>query len=222
MKSMSGVAEQQAGMKAGNRHADGGVRSQQHVDDLGARGWIEHRRNGIDVDDAPVDEVESGRRIHPGICRDHECRGHRAGDRHHHPGEHVDRRADAFPAVQIHPKKNGFEKEGETLERKGHPDDRPGERHEPRPQQTELEREHRSGHRADREQNRAPSCPEFGKLEVFRTLRAAPGDLGGQHHDRHRHPDDGKDDVECERQAHLPARIEDVHRRSALLSPQRG
>ena len=54
-------------------------------------------------------------------------------------------------------------------------------------------------------------APSPREIQVLRSSAAEPRDLRGNHHHRHRHADHGEDDVEGQRQAHLPARVQKIH-----------
>jgi hypothetical protein len=107
-------------------------------------------------------------------------------------------RADAVPPVEIDPEEDGLEEEGESLERERHPDQRTGVPHEARPEQAELEREHRARDRADGEQHRRALRPAVREIEIRAVPSAPPPPLGEHHQQRHRDPDLGEDDVEAE------------------------
>ncbi len=120
-------------MNARHRDSDGAVRGEQHVDDLRTCGRVEHRGERIDFDEHAVHDAESRWRVHPCVDRDDERAGERAAERDHHTREHMCRRPQAIPAVEIEPEEDRLEKEGETFQRKRHSDDGPGEGHEGRP-----------------------------------------------------------------------------------------
>ena len=208
-----------------DRDAHRSICRQQHVHHLGARGGVEHRGERIQLADPAVDQSKSGRCIHPRVGRHHEGSRKRAANRDHDAGEHVCPRTELLPAVQVQTKEDRFQKEREAFQRKRHPDDRPGELHECWPEQPKFERKHGAGHSSHGEQNRRPFRPAFREVQVLRLASPKPCHLGRDHHDGHGHPDDGKDDVERERQAHLPPRVKKIHVAptivAAIIRPRR-
>ncbi len=197
-------------MDPGHRKAGGGKRGQGHVQRLLERGGVQHGRDGIDVGDLAADDLESGRRVHPRIGGHHEdSRGHPAQG-HRHSGPDVRQRRDPVPAVEIDPEEDGLGEEGKALQRERHPDDPAGVLHELRPQQDQLEGQHRSRDGADREQDRGPFRPPLGQLEIDPVAGLLPTPLRDDHQHRHGDPDHGENDVEGERDGHLGAGGEEV------------
>src|SRR5437588_12712503 len=81
----------------------------------------------------------------------------------------MDKRRKPVPSHQKQSEKDRLGKKGEAFERKRHSDDRARFFHETRPEQTELEREHRSRYRADREKNGRAARPSLGQFQKNRT-----------------------------------------------------
>src|SRR5256886_1716544 len=73
-------------------------------------------------------------------------------------------RRDAIPPIQVDAQEDRFRKEREPFERERHADDRPGEPHEPRPQESELERQYRPRDGADREENGGAPRPALREV----------------------------------------------------------
>ena len=90
-------------------------------------------------------------------------------------------RADALPAVKIDAKEDRFGEERETFERERHPDNRARIVHKTGPQQTQLERQHRTGDRADGKEYRRALRPTLRKLQVNVFPRPEPAPLGDDH-----------------------------------------
>ena len=72
-------------------------------------------------------------------------------------GCEVEPRRDALPTVEVDAEEDGLGEEGEALQREGHADDRPGERHEAGPEESELEGDHRAAR--PRRPRRGWRCP---------------------------------------------------------------
>jgi hypothetical protein len=85
----------------------------------------------------------------------------------------------------------------------GNPSTAPYWAHQARPQQAHLERQHRAGHRADRDQH--PHRLRPAPRQPHRDLVPPPqaGELGQQHGRRQRNPQAGQDDVKPQRGRHL-------------------
>src|SRR4051794_13052385 len=102
-----------------------------------------------------------------------------------------------------------LEEEEDPLDREEHPEDRAEPARERRPEQAELERQHRAGHRTDRERHGDDLGPPPGQQQRVGVAVAQPAVVGDQHHRRERHPQRREDDVEPERERHLaPRRLE--------------
>ncbi len=120
-------------------------------------------------------------------------------------GPEVRPRAEPVPAVDVDRDEDGLEEEEDSLD--GERDAVRGAEaaHQPRPQQPELERQHRARHRADGEEHGRDLRPALGQQQ--RLLVAAPdAAVVGDHGDRGEgHPERHQDDVEAERERHLLA-----------------
>src|SRR5450432_2157257 len=115
----------------------------------------------------------------------------------------MQQRRKAIPSGKKDAEKNGFGKESKTFEGKRHANDGAGFPHEPRPQQSKLERKDRARDCADGEENGRASCPPFGELEINWSSGAEMQSLRDCH--EHGQPDAHrcKDNVETKRHAHL-------------------
>ena len=205
MKRVGGILEQQPRVDPGDREARGRERRERHVQGLRRGGRVSHGRERIHIDRLAVRERESRRRVHPRV-RDHdEDAGRHAARGHGHACPEVRAPRDTIPAVQVDAQEDRFGEEREPLEGERHADDRPGELHEARPQEAQLERQHRSRDGTDREQDGGPLRPQLGEVEIDRVSGHLPAPLRHDHEDRHGDPDDGKHDMERERDAHLGA-----------------
>ena len=116
MECMTGVAQQVECMDAGHDEARGRVGRERHMQGLGERGRVEHRRDRVDVDRPAVYEVKAGRRVHPGIGDHHEDARQPAAHRHEPAGREMGTRRDAIPAVEVDAEEDRFGEEGEPLQ----------------------------------------------------------------------------------------------------------
>ena len=141
--------------------------------------------------------------VHPRVDRDHRHRAEDAAERDRHPGPQVRPARQAPPAVQVDRGEDGLQEEEQPLDTEREPEHRPVLPHQPRPQQAHLERQHRAGHRADRDQHAHRLRP--APRQPHRGLVMAPqaDELGQQHDRRERDPQARQDDVEPERGRHL-------------------
>ena len=99
-------------------------RSQSHVQNFMSGRGIQHRRDRIDVGDLAIDNLETGRRIHPRVrCHDEDA-GRNSAQDHEHATEPMHQRRQTLPPHQIQAEENRLGEKRETLERKRHPDDR--------------------------------------------------------------------------------------------------
>ena len=99
-------------------------RSQSHVQYFMSGRGIQHRRDRIDVGDLAIDNLETGRRIHPRVRRHDEDAGRNSAQDHEHAAEPMHQRRQTLPPHQIQAEENRLGEKRETLERKRHPDDR--------------------------------------------------------------------------------------------------
>ena len=79
------IAPQQTAMNAGHRDANGAVRGEQHMDDLRAGRRIEHRGEGIDLDQRAIGDPKLCWPIHSPVDRDDEGARERAAQRDEPP-----------------------------------------------------------------------------------------------------------------------------------------
>jgi hypothetical protein len=79
-----------------------------------------------------------------------------------------------------------------------------------RPQQPELERQHRARDRADGEHDRGAPGPALRERAVEPISVTQEATLGQHHEQGHRHPHHGEQDVERQRHRHLRAGGEEV------------
>jgi hypothetical protein len=147
--------------------------------------------------------LEARRRVHPRVRRDDEERRCETADDEREATEEVGAWCEAIPAVEVERQEDRLDEEGEALEAERHADDAAGEFHEPRPEQPELEREHRAGDGADAEGHREGLRPGAGELAVDVVLRAQPEAFGDHEQDGHADAEHREADVERERRAHL-------------------
>ena len=183
-----------------------GIGRQQHVDHFTQRRGIQHHGEVVDLRGPTIDESKAGRRVHPRIHHHHKDRGSRAACRDQNPRGPMCLRGHALPPVEIDAEKDGFREEGESFEGEQKADDLARPSHEGGPQESELEREHRPGHRADGEQNRRALGPTFCQDEIDGLTGAQPSPFGNRHHERQGNADRRKDDVEAQGHGHLRAR----------------
>ena len=144
MKRISAIAQKEEGMNRSHGKSGRDKRRQSHVQNFMSGRGIQHRRDRIDVGDLAIDNLETGRRIHPRVGRHDEDAGRNSAQDHEHAAEPMHQRRQTLPPHQIQAEENRLGEKRETLERKRHPDDRARFFHEAWPQQTELKREHRS------------------------------------------------------------------------------
>ena len=143
---------------------------------------VGEHRPGVDVDRrAGRRQREADRVLHPGVDGQHHDRGHGAADRHRDAAPPVLPRRQPIPAVEIQAEEDRLDEERVALEREGRPDQRPGEGHEARPEQAQLERQRRARHRADGEGDRGELGPDVRQPPRVRVLVADPPPLGDQH-----------------------------------------
>ena len=100
------------------RHGESrrGVSREGHVQRLLKRHRVQHAGDRIHVGDAPVDQIESGGSVHPGVRDDHEHPRRGAADGHENAGPEVRPWGDAIPAVEIDAEEDCLREEGESLE----------------------------------------------------------------------------------------------------------
>src|SRR5512133_2035174 len=124
MKSISAIAQKEKGMNSSNSKSGCDKRSESYVDYFMSGCGILHRPDRIDVSDLAIDNLETGRRIHPRVrCHDEDA-GRNSAQDHEHAAEPMHQRRQTLPPHQIQAEENRLGEKRETLERKRHPDDR--------------------------------------------------------------------------------------------------
>ncbi len=114
------AAQPAPGVDARHEEAGDDVAGEIHVDELVPE--VRVREEGaprVHVDDSPVAKCETGRVVHPRVDRDHHRRADEARDRHGHPGEKVQPRRDAVPAVDVDGDEDRLGEEREALQPEG-------------------------------------------------------------------------------------------------------
>ncbi len=206
-----------------DRHHDetrGHVGRQRHVQDLMEARGVQHGCDRVDLGEPAVNKLEAGRRVLPRVGRHDEYSGEHAAHRDDHPGQPVQQRRQPVTTVEKHAEEDRLGKKREAFEGKRHPDDRARLRHEARPEQTELERQHGAGDRADREENRHAFCPPLAQFEIHRLARAEPRPLGQHHQQRQPDAQGCEHDVKGQRHGHLRACKEEIiHGRRVWSGP---
>ena len=107
------------------------------------------------------------------------------------------------PAVDVDRDEDRLGEEEDALEGERHAEGLAPLAHEPRPQQAELEREHRAGDGADGERDRHVLRPPLRELQRVGVVVLDAAVVGDQRHERPRHAERHEDDVERQREGHL-------------------
>ena len=117
------AAQEKKGVDAGHEKAGRGKGREQHMQRFMKGKWVQQRHQRSDIGDLSVDDVETGRRVHPGVDRDHEDGGGGPAHRHDKTGQKVGPWRDARPAIEIDSEKDRFREECKPLKPKEGPDD---------------------------------------------------------------------------------------------------
>jgi hypothetical protein len=107
------------------------------------------------------------------------------------------------PTEDIDRDEDRFGEEEDTLEPERHAEGRTPLAHEPRPQQAELEAQHRAGHRAHRERHGHVLRPALGQHQRIPVTVLDRPIVGDQGHEGPRHTERHQDDVEHQGERHL-------------------
>jgi len=175
----------------------------EHVRVFGRRRRIERSGHRVDVDQLAVAvQLKTGWRVHPCVRHHHEYRAQRAAHRDWDGCQPVDHRGQAVPAVQVQAQEDRLDEESKAFGREGQAEDRARERHEPGPQQAELERECRAGNRADCKQDAKGLRPSACEIQPHVVFRPQPQPFGGEHQQRKADAQDREDDMKAKRRAH--------------------
>ena len=151
--------------------------------------------------------VARARPVHERVDQRHEERRRGAADRDHDARRQVQPRRHPAAAVEIDAEEDRLGEEREPLQRERQPDRFAERAHEPRPQQAELERQHRPRHRADREQDAGPLGQPLRQQQVLGIARPPVAHVRDHHQRRQRDARRREHDVERQRHPHLRARV---------------
>ncbi len=170
-------------------------------------------RHGWTSTTSPVGgEPEAGRVVHPGVDR-HDAEGaDHPGDAHRHQHQQVLTRRHPAPAVEVDAEEDRLDEERQPLEGERQPEHVAEAAHQPRPEHSHLEAEHRAGHGTDGEEHGRDLRPALGEHQRDRVVAH---DAAAVHHEDHRREGDaeaGQDDVPSEREGHLLAGREETRR----------
>ena len=179
------------------------VGGQDHVRHLVGGRVVEEHAPGVDGGDLAVAHGEAAGLVHPRVDRDHRHRAKDATQRDRRPAPPVRPATQPPPPVEVDPGEDRFEEEEQPLDPEGKPQHHSVPVHQPRPQQAHLERKHRPGHRADRDQHphRLRPAPRQPQRHLIRSAEA--DELSQQHDGRQRDTQASQDDVKPERGRHL-------------------
>ena len=146
---------------------------------------------------------EPRRLVHPRVGGHDGRRPEDAREHDRHAGPEVRPRLQPSPAVDVDGDEDRLGEEEDALEGERHAEGLTPLAHEPRPQQTELERQHGAGDGAHREGDGHVLRPALGQAQRVGVVALQPPVVGDERHERPRHPERHEDDVEGEREGHL-------------------
>ncbi len=104
--------EQVPGTRCADEQGRREIGCDRHVGEPIGKGGVEDHLDPIDRHDAPVDDLEALRRLHPAIGRENPRGGDERSNRHHRRGEEMQTRSDLVPTEEHDAEKTGLEKEG--------------------------------------------------------------------------------------------------------------
>ena len=110
-----------------------------------------------------------------------------------------------LPAVDVDRDEDRLGEEEDPLEAERDPEGLAPLAHELRPEQPELEAQHRAGHGADRERDRHVLRPPLREQQGVGVAVLDPAVVGDQRHERPRDAERHQDDVEGQGEGHLRA-----------------
>ena len=113
------------------------------------------------------------------------------------PGPEVRPPGEALPAEDVDRDEDRLEEEEDALDRERDPEDLAEAARELRPQEAELERQHRAGDGAHGERHRRHLRPALRELQRVGVVAAQAEVVGDQHHRREGDAEAGEDDVEA-------------------------
>ena len=160
-------------MDAGHCERGGLIGTDEDVRDLFDPRCAEHRGDGVDVEYPAALPDETPGLVHDLVHQRDEEGGRGAAHRHRNARRQVQPGRHAVPSVQIDAQEDRLGKEGVPLQREGQAHHFTERVHEPWPEQSELEREHRPGHRPHREQHGGALRQPLAQLQIVAIAGAA-------------------------------------------------
>src|SRR3954452_16168637 len=158
---------------------------------------------------SPLVGEKPPRLVHPRVDGHDRVRAAEPRDRDRHAGPEVRPRRQPLPSEDVDRDEDRLEEEEDPLDREEHPEDRAEAAGEGRPQQPELERQHRPCHGAHRERHGDDLGPAPGEQQRVGVAVAQPAVVGDQHDRREGHAERRENDMEAQRERHLaPRRLE--------------
>jgi hypothetical protein len=181
------------------------VGGQDHMRHLVVGRVVEIHLPRIDGHDPAIPDGEATRLVHPRVDRHHRHRPEypARGDWHTRP--EMRPAAQTTPAVQVDRGEDGFQEEEQPLDAERQPEHPAVPPHQAGPQQAHLERQHRPGDRADRDQHPHRLRPAPGERHRHLVRPPQADELRDQHDGGQRDPQAGQDDVEPKGGRHLGA-----------------
>ena len=175
-------AQHGRGVHRGDEESTDQIGSDEHVRCLQGHRGVEDHPQRVDGDHGAIGILREARGcVHPRIGSDDRNTAEDPGQDDGHTGPEVRPRRQPAPAEDIDRDEDRFGKEEHTLEPEWHAERRTPLAHKPRPQQAELEAQHRTRHRAHRERHGHVLRPALGqhqRIPVTVLDRPIVGDQG--------------------------------------------
>src|ERR1700682_6271625 len=111
-------------------------------------------------------------------------------------------RTEPLPAIEVEPEEDRLDEKGETFSRERKAEDAARERHEARPEESELEGQNRAGDCADGEEDSKRLRPPAGKHHPGFIVSPQGEALSHRHEQWHPNAEDGENDMEPQRGPH--------------------
>ena len=155
---------------------------------------------------------EPMRRVHPGVGGEDRERSQQREERQRRAQPQVQPRRQSVPAEDVDRDEDRLEKERDPFDGERQPEHVAEAAEQPGPEDAQLEREHRAGHRAHREQHAHDVRPAPGQPERVPIVVAEPVGVRDQREQRQAEAQRHKQDVEAQRERHLASRRQQVAR----------